>query len=68
MTGGIRGDDGPGGLPPSKTGVNWPDAVFDCPAINVIALHGYYTHNGADLSNKHWVCRSSDMNDSANPP
>ncbi|KAF2263148.1 hypothetical protein CC78DRAFT_569183 [Lojkania enalia] len=37
ITGGISGSQSPDGFE------NFPDCAFDCPAVDVISVHGYYT-------------------------
>jgi hypothetical protein len=44
-TGGLRGADW-GDAPPATVGQNWPNDVFECDAVNIIAFHGYYTDDG----------------------
>jgi hypothetical protein len=36
ITGGISGAQSPGGTQ------NFPDSAFECPAVDVIGIHGYY--------------------------
>ncbi|KAK7414955.1 hypothetical protein QQX98_006280 [Neonectria punicea] len=44
-TGGTRGADW-GDAPPATVRQNWPNDVFECKAVDIIAFHGYYPDNG----------------------
>ncbi|KAK9240820.1 hypothetical protein V1525DRAFT_139772 [Lipomyces kononenkoae] len=52
-TGGIGGADS-GDAPPALSGPNWPADVFQCGAIDIISLHGYYQQSGGANAGQPW--------------
>lgn len=49
LTGGISGANSPGGTE------NAPESAFKCAAVDVIAIHGYYSSNDDATAGTPWV-------------
>jgi len=49
ITGGISGAQKPNGIQ------NFPDSAIDCPAVDVIGIHGYYTEESGATAGTPWA-------------
>jgi hypothetical protein len=49
LTGGLSGAQMPGGTQ------NYPDSAFECDAVDVIAIHGYYSADAEKSSGTNWA-------------